>query len=93
MLQSEKNGPIDFGLKENSGGISFESVSSPGYFMTQSKFRVVVAKKKNTASYKDEATWKFIIAQYSVETHVTTHYVTKHHYRKCLVLMLYRRNL
>merc|ERR1712072_1441890 len=57
------------------GGISFESDAMRGYYITESKFRVVVAKMVNTAAWKLEATWRFVKAQITEQTE--TRYVTQ----------------
>ena len=59
-----------YGL-DGSGGISFESVAMPGYYITQSKFRAIVAKVVNSASWKKDATWQFVKGQ--VVEHTVTH--------------------
>jgi hypothetical protein len=69
------------------GGISFESVSKPGYYITESKYRVIVAKMSNSGSWKMGATWHPVKAKFTVHTdigHVThvTHVTHAVHGRK-----------
>jgi hypothetical protein len=61
---------IRYGLA--AGGISFESVSMPGYYITESKYRVIVAKKVNSASWKSDATWQPATAQAQVTQQTVT---------------------
>ena len=53
-------------------GISFESVAMPGYYITESKYRLIVSKVVNSDSWKQSATWRFVQAQVTTET-VTHH--------------------
>ena len=56
----------------------------PGYFITESKYQVVVQKMVNTASWKSDATWHPVKAQVSHETttvhHTVTHHTTEVHH-------------
>merc|ERR1712072_110921 len=68
---------VRFGLGAGRAGfgISFESVAMPGYYITESKYRVVIAKMVNSASWKSDATWKAVKAQVTHQTITKT--VTK----------------
>merc|ERR1712072_650700 len=67
---------IRYGL-DRSGGISFESVSMPGYYITESKYRVIVAKMVNSASWKSGATWQFVKATLTEQTITQTVHQTQ----------------
>ena len=63
---------IHYGLG-GGGGMSFESISMPGYYITSSKYRVVVQKMVNSASWKSLAEWRPVRVE--IHEHTETHYI------------------
>ena len=86
---------VRFGLGAGKAGfgISFESVGAPGHFITESHYRVIIAKMVNSASWKSDATWKPIVAQISTKTVTQTVTQTSHSMSKFMnflfMLVLY----
>ena len=68
-FKSDATFNVRYGLAANTNrfGISFESVSKPGYYMGHagSSFRVGMLKLANTALFKTSSTWTTVAAPVS----------------------------
>merc|ERR1712072_100898 len=53
---------------DSKGHYSFESISKPGYYITENKYRVGVEKKVDSDDWKSRASWQLAKGQFKQQT-------------------------